>query len=318
MEKIKKAGLRNYLPSILMTGAVFAAASVIFAFILKMSDPVPVFIFFAVVQILMMLLFVILPVKIKLVARKISMLIVGSTILILAGILGKQNFQLEGLIFLILGGFFGGPVIHFIMKIGGTFFTGRSWCSWGCWTAMVLDFLPYKNKTEWWKVSYSRIRYAHFVLSILAVAVLFTVFGYSITEGTGDPAQAVSGNNRVVYWFIAGNILYYLAGIVLAVRMKDNRAFCKYLCPVAVPLKLSASVSLLRIKGDNSKCSGCKKCEESCPASIKIHSYIEKCERVASTECMMCLNCIAVCPEGNLKSSIGMDFVRDERLSGLS
>ena len=31
--------------------------------------------------------------------------------------------------------------------------------------------------------------------------------------------------------FLAGNALYYIAGIALAFAFKDNRAFCKYLCP---------------------------------------------------------------------------------------
>ena len=37
--------------------------------------------------------------------------------------------------------------------------------------------------------------------------------------------------------FLAGNAVYYISGIVLAFVLKDNRAFCKYLCPVTVFLK---------------------------------------------------------------------------------
>ncbi len=37
--------------------------------------------------------------------------------------------------------------------------------------------------------------------------------------------------------FIVGNILYYIVGIILAFLFKDNRAFCKYICPVTIFLE---------------------------------------------------------------------------------
>ena len=43
---------------------------------------------------------------------------------------------------------------------------------------------------------------------------------------------------QIMFWlFLAGNALYYIAGIALAFAFKDNRAFCKYLCPITVFLK---------------------------------------------------------------------------------
>jgi ferredoxin-type protein NapH len=46
-------------------------------------------------------------------------------------------------------------------------------------------------------------------------------------------------------WIIVGNLLYYAVGIGLAYALKDNRAFCKYVCPVTVPLKITSRFSLL-------------------------------------------------------------------------
>ncbi len=43
---------------------------------------------------------------------------------------------------------------------------------------------------------------------------------------------------RILFWaFIVGNVLYYAIGILLAFAWKDNRAFCKYICPITVFLK---------------------------------------------------------------------------------
>ena len=315
MEEKKNAGFMNYLPLMIMTIFVFTSASLVFTFVLKDSSPVPVFIFFATVQVLSMLFFVLLPERKKHWARKVSMILIGSTIVFLAGLMARQNFQVEGFIFLLLGGVLGGPVIHFIMKISGTLFTGRSWCSWGCWTAAVLDFLPFENGTLWINRSTPRIRYIHLTLSVLLVAVLYGLFNYRLTDSPADPSTGSTGNIQIVYWFIAGNVLYYAAAVVLAFMVKDNRAFCKYLCPVAVLLKIPGLCSLSRIEGMDSGCSGCMKCEEKCPASIRVHSYICNAERVKSTECMLCLNCVAACPEGNLKVSLGLDLVSGEKLN---
>ena len=50
---------------------------------------------------------------------------------------------------------------------------------------------------------------------------------------------------KIMFWmFLTGNAFYYIAGITLALIFKDNRAFCKYLCPVTVFLKPMSYFSL--------------------------------------------------------------------------
>ena len=44
-----------------------------------------------------------------------------------------------------------------------------------------------------------------------------------------------------------GNVLYYLVSISMAFILKDNRAFCKYVCPITVFLKATSRFSLLKI-----------------------------------------------------------------------
>ncbi len=308
MNKNKTAGFKNYYLLIVMTLAQFSLASFIFSFIPSLSSAVPVFIFFAVVQGLAMLSYILLPLRSKHMARKISMIIIGGTLFFLAGILGRQNFQFEGFVFLVIGGIIGGPVIHFIMKTAGTLLSGRSWCSWGCWTAAVLDFLPFKNNTVCMNESFTKFRYYHAFTSIFIVSALYLLFDYSLSDKSG------AGNVHTLYWFVAGNVLYYITAVVLAFKLKDNRAFCKYICPVSILLKISNLFAVLRIKGVSADCSGCRECEMVCPSSILIHDYIKRGERVKSTECMMCLNCVASCPEGNLKTSVGFDIVKIDKL----
>lgn len=57
-------------------------------------------------------------------------------------------------------------------------------------------------------------------------------------------------------WQASGNLFFLL---------KDNRAFCKYICPITVFLKPMSYYALIRIKCDEDKCINCGKCLRTCP-----------------------------------------------------
>lgn len=97
--------------------------------------------------------------------------------------------------------------------------------------------------------------------------------------------------------------------------LKDNRAFCKYLCPITVFLKASSAFSLLKIKWKADICDECGICAEICPMDIKIPDYIKAGQRVLSTECVLCMRCIDTCPTGALRASLGFDFGGKELLN---
>ena len=70
--------------------------------------------------------------------------------------------------------------------------------------------------------------------------------------------------------FIVGNVLYYVSGIVLVVVFKDNRAFCKYSCPITVFLKPMSYFALFRVKCNKDKCISCGKCKKVCPMDVDV------------------------------------------------
>ena len=178
-------------------------------------------------------------------ARRIVQLLVGLYMLVYLGLICRENMQIEGFWYYLFTGVFEAATIHYaVAKIFGPLVFGRGWCGYACWTAMVLDFLPYKvpaqprKKIGW-------IRYITFALSLIFVS--------------------------------AGNIAYYGIGVALAFALKDNRAFCKYICPITVFLKPMSYFSLIRIKCDKDKCVGCGKCKRVCP--------------------MLCMECVRNCPK---------------------
>ena len=99
-----------------------------------------------------------------------------------------------------------------------------------------------------------------------------------------------------MFWaFIVGNLAYYAAGIALAFGLRDNRAFCKYLCPVTVFLKPMSYFSLIRVKRDESKCVHCGRCQAVCPMGVDLSDPSRR--RKNGTECILCLECTRVCPK---------------------
>lgn len=97
-------------------------------------------------------------------------------------------------------------------------------------------------------------------------------------------------------WMLASNALYYLIAISLAFGLKDRRAFCKLICPVALIMKVPASVSKIKIKPSGSKCIKCGQCNKVCPMDVDVMSYISRGVKVSDTECVLCAECKNTCP----------------------
>jgi len=246
-----------------------------------------------------MLIYSLAPGKRKNIGRRVSLILIGLGLFLGAGIFGRQSFQIEGFFFYVLSGVFGGPVVHYLVaKIVGPVLIGRSWCGWGCWTWMVLDYLPYK-KSPGWKENLTWIRYAHFGFSLALVLFLWFVIGYR----HGIEWAATDG----LYWFLYGNIVYFAVGIILAFAFKDNRAFCKYICPITVFLNASSRFSILRIAGDKENCTDCTACDKACPMSILVSQYILAGRPVSDDECVLCESCVTVCPENTVELALRFD-----------
>jgi polyferredoxin len=239
--------------------------------------------------------------------RRIAQLLVASYMLGFLGFVNRENMQIEGFFFYLLAGVFAGATLHyFVAKVVGTFLFNRGWCGWACWTAMVLDLLPWRKPRGRLR-RLGVIRYIHFALSLSLVLFVWYVLGRREVLAQQTMAELA--------WLAVGNALYYVVGIALAVVLKDNRAFCKYVCPIPVLQKIGARFALLRMKIDADKCTDCGLCQANCPMDIKLLDYKEAGQRVLSTECIYCNTCANVCPESAISTSINQfDIVREEHL----
>lgn len=219
-------------------------------------------------------------------ARHVVQFAVGLYMLLYLGVYSRENMQIEGFWYYLFLGVFEAAVIHYaVAKLFGPLFFGRGWCGYACWTAMVLDVLPFKTPQRG-RRRLGFLRYVVFALSLLFVGALFLL--------------RVPDLERVLFYaFLVGNALYYGVGITLAFAFRDNRAFCKYLCPVTVFLKPASYYAAMRVKVDPEKCVSCGKCRRACPMDVDMTDNARS--RKNGTECILCMQCIDACPRGALR-----------------
>lgn len=244
----------------------------------------------------------------QLLRRRLVLMLLGASLFGAAALRDPAGalFQIEGLWFDLFGGVLFAAVIHYLIaKLVGPLLFGRVWCGWACWTAAVLDQLPYKRSRGRLPGPWGHLRYVHLGLSLALCAALW--FGLAYRPGGAGPSALA--------WFLAGNALYDLLGVGLALALKDNRAFCKYACPVAAILKLTARPALLKVRGESGRCCGNRVCEKVCPMDVQVSAYVAAGERVTSSECILCQACISVCPEQALSLSFGLDAAGRDRLN---
>ncbi len=126
-------------------------------------------------------------------ARRAAQLLVGLYMLVYLGFICGENMQIEGFWYYLFTGVFEAATIHYaVAKIFGPLLFGRGWCGYACWTAMVLDFLPYtvpvapRKQIGW-------IRYITFSGSLIFVsAFLKPVSYFSLLRIQCDKSKCVS------------------------------------------------------------------------------------------------------------------------------
>lgn len=234
-----------------------------------------------------------LPANRKSIGRRIAILLILPVLLMFVPVFNNENFQLEGIILLILAGYYSKGVIHYaVAKVFGPLIWGRGFCGWACWTAAILDWLPLYQR-GYVPSKYKQFRYFSLIISILLPIILVFWLNYDV--------RADYLGRREMIWMFTGNIIYYLLAIPLAFIFQDRRAFCKIVCPVSLIMKIPARMSIIKRSPSGKKCVKCGKCNQICPMDVDVMSYISNGEKVKSSECIHCSECTFVCPAGAIK-----------------
>jgi polyferredoxin len=235
-------------------------------------------------------------------AARRAVLFAGGVSILVFSVLGATDVDLEGVLLEVLSGAMGAAIGHTLATlILGPLFFGRFLCGWGCWRAMVLELLPISHSPGRRKGIWRFTPLAGLAATSIGGGVLFFVF---MKPGTGSPPRI--GLEAL----LSAIAIYYAAAVTLAFALKDQRAYCKYLCPSALILRMTSRPSLVKIGSKPGKCTACEGCARVCPMDIDGESFAIASRRIASSECILCQRCVQVCPAGALHASLGFDFAR--------
>ena len=111
--------------------------------------------------------------------------------------------------------------------------------------------------------------------------------------------------------YAQGVLIGLLFVVIIGLNALADRFWCRYLCPLGALLGLVAKVSLLR-PAFAPACDRCNRCAAACRlGAIEVTKAGDEAARagggaaapppaLAASECTMCLDCLATCPEGGM------------------
>ncbi len=229
-------------------------------------------------------------------------LVTGGLSILAFSLLGRANIDLEGFFMLLFAGTMGAAVGHTLVTvIVGPMIFGRVLCGWGCWRAMVLELLPLDGSPGRRGGAWALLPLVGLTASIGGAGLSFFVLGHHAGGVPGSAQTATLSSIAAAY------LVYYAASIGLAFSVRDQRAFCKYLCPSGAILRFTSRPAMLRIAADGARCDGCGVCGTACPMDIDVARFGEAGRSIATGDCILCQRCAHACPNGALRLVFGSD-----------
>ena len=89
-----------------------------------------------------------------------------------------------------------------------------------------------------------------------------------------------------------GWITWATTGVIVVGALVVPMFFCRYLCPLGACFDPFSKLGLLKIRRDESSCTGCGECAAACPQELRPDAVAALSHR----DCTNCLECVDACP----------------------
>jgi uncharacterized protein with FMN-binding domain len=244
--------------------------------------------------------------------RLIRRIIQTAAFILFPGLFITTFSAMKTLFTAIIGGSFSmaanaGEVILVLFMLLITAVMGRFFCGFLCSFGTMGDFfwvVGNKLKLRRPKISRQadRILKSLKYIVLIGIVLLGWILGVSLLSGTANPWSifgmyvTFSGWSDLSAWISIGALL--LIGI-MAGSLYIERFFCRYLCPLGAVFAFVSRVRLFKIRKPAQHCGECRACTKSCSMGIPLYGM----NVISDGECIDCMNCVEVCPRGNVKAN---------------
>ncbi len=173
----------------------------------------------------------------------------------------------------------------------------RGFCGWVCPIGFISEMLTLAGErlggrtflgTDYLKV----LKYG---LLIFFLALILPMSADDAAMFLFSPYWAIADVKLLDFWLKPGNLTVIVTMILIFGTLLVKNLWCRFVCPYGALIGILSLASPARIEKNG--CTGCAKCDEACPAGIKISHK----NQITTPDCIMCLECISACKYGYLK-----------------
>lgn len=180
----------------------------------------------------------------------------------------------------------------------------KGFCGWICPVGFVSNIIEKISKPVRFTGSlpklleYPLLSLKYLLLGFFLYIILLKMDFSSIEAFLNSPYNLVADAKMLQFFLQPSDLTIAVIGCLFLISIVIRNFWCRYLCPYGALLGLLAVFSPVQVRRRASQCIDCKKCENICPASIRITGV----ETVRHAECIGCMECIEACPQENCLS----------------
>jgi polyferredoxin len=190
-----------------------------------------------------------------------------------------------------------GSFITFTLLFLVSLFLGRAFCGWACPGAGLQEACFYINdkKVKGGKLNW--IKYFIWIPWITIIVIMaFSAGGFHSINPFYMMEKGISvsePSNYVMYYFVI--LLFLVPSLAIG-----KRAFCHYMCWIApfmiIGAKIKNAVKLpsLHLEAITENCKDCSICDRNCPMSLNVSKMVKN-GSMENSECTICGTCADSC-----------------------
>jgi ferredoxin-type protein NapH len=191
-----------------------------------------------------------------------------------------------------------GSAVAFALMFLSSLLVGRLWCGWLCPAGALQEYAaPVNNKR-----TSPRLNWGKWVVWIPWISIILLLVIRAGGYHSVNVFYMLEGGVTLTqeFWYM----MYYIVVVVLLVLafLLGRRAACHAICWMAPfmilgrKLRNAVGWSALHLKAEKDKCIDCGICTAECTMSLDVNQMVKD-GRMEHSECVLCGNCVDVCPK---------------------